>query len=87
MAAEDQDKIVRREAPGTGTLMALLSIGLTVTALVTPWATVCLTVALLLAAWSFIRAAFALSYVGVAASILAAVVYVVGAVLSPLFHS
>ena len=86
MAAEDQDKIVRREAPGTGTLMALLSIGFTVTALVTPWATVCLTAALLLAAWSFIRAAFALSYVGVAASILAAVVYVAGAVLSPLFH-
>ncbi|MGQ3301294.1 hypothetical protein [Reyranella sp.] len=87
MAAEDQDKIVRREAPGTGTLMALLSIGLTVTALVTPWPTVCLTVALLLAAWSFLRAAFALSYVGVAASILAAVVYVVRAALSPLFHS
>jgi len=40
-----------------------------------------------LAAWSFIRAAFALSYVGIAASILAAVVYWTGAALSPLFHS
>jgi hypothetical protein len=87
MEAEDRSKISRREAPGTGTLMALLSMGLTVTALVTPWATVCLTVALLLAAWSFLRAAFALSYVGVAASIVAAVVYVVGAALSPLSHS
>ena len=87
MAAEDQDKIVRREALGTGALMALSSMGLTLAALVTPWATLCLTVALLLAAWSFLRAAFALSYVGVAASILAAVVYVVGAALSPLFHS
>ena len=67
--------------------MALLSMGLTVTALVTPWATVCLTIALLLAAWSFLRAAFALSYVGIAASIAAAIVYVVGAALSPLFHS
>lgn len=87
MAAEDQGKFVRRVAPGTGALMALSSICLTVAALVTPWTTVCLAVALLLAAWSFIRAAFALSYVGIAASILAAVVYWTGAALSPLFHS
>lgn len=86
MAAEEKAKTVHRETTGTGALMAVLSMGLTVTALVTPWATLCLTVALLLAVCSFIRAALALSFVGVAASILAAFVYLMGSVLSPLFH-
>ncbi len=68
-------------------MLAVLSMGFTLMALVTSWATLWLTVALLLAVCSFIQAAVTLSFVGVAASIFAAFVYVMGSVLSPLFHS
>ena len=85
MRREGKEKIVHRER-GSGAFLAALSMGFTLMALVTPWVTVCLTVALLLAVCSFIQAAVALSYVGVAGSILAAFIYVIGAALSPFFH-
>ena len=85
MRREGKDNMVHRER-GSGAFLAVLSMVFTLMALVTPWPTVCLTVALLPAACSFIAAALALSYVGVAGSILAAFLYVLGAALSPFFH-
>lgn len=85
MASDEKVKSVHRER-GSGAMLAALSMGFTLMALVTPWTTFWLTVALLVAVCSFIQAALALSFVGVAASIFAAFVYLMGSALSPLFH-